>query len=297
MKRTTYIFIGLLVSGLMVIVATIIFISMSGKPYREDVNFGGDEQVTMDLNGVHVVKVFVSQDGVPEERHVFVNGEMKIESIFTSVGKEQISYPKGKYLNVIQKNDTLFMKLDFSSKNISDKYHNRGFIYSTGFDVKLAVDSLAGIITDTDGNYTLEDVPTNAILQVSFMGYLSQEITDTDGLKLNLKGIDTDSLFVRGRYNILLDSCQIHSLDIQGNRLEFRARNSIIENFYLNLDGVWKWTFENTEVGTEYLSGSDRHSNNLQKGECKRVVWTPLTGDARLQVNVREKAAITITPE
>ena len=32
---------------------------MSGKPYREDVNFGGDEQVTMDLNGVHVVKVFV----------------------------------------------------------------------------------------------------------------------------------------------------------------------------------------------------------------------------------------------
>ena len=56
MKRTTYIFIGLLVSGLMVIVATIIFISMSGKPYREDVNFGGDEQVTMDLNGVHVVK-------------------------------------------------------------------------------------------------------------------------------------------------------------------------------------------------------------------------------------------------
>lgn len=159
------------------------------------------------------------------------------------------------------------MKLDFSSKNISDKYHNRGFIYSTGFDVKLAVDSLAGIITDTDG------------------------------LKLNLKGIDTDSLFVRGRYNILLDSCQIHSLDIQWNRLEFRARNSIIENFYLNLDGVWKWTFENTEVGTEYLSGSDRHSNNLQKGECKRVVWTPLTGDARLQVNVREKAAITITPE
>ena len=65
----------------------------------------------------------------------------------------------------------------------------------------------------------------------------------------------------------------------------------------MNLDGVWKWTFENTEVGTEYLSGSDRHSNNLQKGECKRVVWTPLTGDARLQVNVREKAAITITPE
>lgn len=31
MKRTTYIFIGLLVSGLIVIVATIIFIFMSGE--------------------------------------------------------------------------------------------------------------------------------------------------------------------------------------------------------------------------------------------------------------------------
>ena len=267
MKRTTYIFIGLLVLGLMVIVATIIFISMLGKPYQEDVTFGGDEQVTMDLNGVHVVKVFVSQDGVPKERRVFINGEMKIESISASAGKEQISYPKGKYLNVIQKNDTLFMRLDFSSNNISDEYYNGGFIYSTGFDVKLAVDSLAGIITDTDG------------------------------LKLNLKGIDADSLFVRGRNNALLDSCQIHSLDIQGNRLEFHARNSKIENFYLNLDGVRKWTFENTEVETEYLSGSDHHSNDLQKGVCNRVVWTALAKDARLQVNVREKAAITITPE
>lgn len=86
-------------------------------------------------------------------------------------------------------------------------------------------------------------------------------------------------------------------LIFKGIDWSFVQENSIIENFYLNLDGVWKWTFENTEVGTEYLSGSDRHSNNLQKGECKRVVWTPLTGDARLQVNVREKAAITITPE
>ena len=41
MKRTTYIFIGLLVSGLIVIVATIIFIFMSGKPYQEDGVFLG----------------------------------------------------------------------------------------------------------------------------------------------------------------------------------------------------------------------------------------------------------------
>lgn len=267
MKCTTYIFIGLLVSGLIVIVATIIFIFMSGKPYQENGVFLGNEQMEMDLNGVHVIKVFTSQDGVSEAKRVFVSGEMKIESPASS-RKEQISYPKGEYLNVIQKNDTLLMKLDFSVNNMQKKYRDRDYLFATGFDVNLTVDSLVSIFADVEG------------------------------LKLNLKGLETDSLFVCGnRYNILLDSCQLRSFDIPGNGLEFHAKDSKIENFYLNLDGVWRWTFENTEVGTEYLSGSNRHSNDLQKGECKRVVWTPLTENARLQVNVREKAEITITPE
>jgi len=118
MKRTTYIFIGLLVSGLIVIVATIIFIFMSGKPYQEDGAFLGNEQVKMDLNGVHVIKVFTSQDGVSEARRVFISGEMKIGSTAASSGKELVSYPKGDYLNVTQKNDTLFMKLDLNVNNI-----------------------------------------------------------------------------------------------------------------------------------------------------------------------------------
>lgn len=268
MKRTTYIFIGLLISGLIVIVATIIFISTSGKPYRENGVFLGDEQVTMDLNGVHVVKVFASQDGVPEARRVFVSGEMTVGSPSASSGREQISYPKGKYLNVVQKNDTLFMKLDMDADNIPEKLQHKDYIFAIGFDVNLAVDSLTGIITDVEG------------------------------LKLSLKGVGTDSLSIRGkRYNILLDSCRLRSFDILGSGLEFHAKNSEIENFYLNLDDVWRWTFENTNVGTEYLCGSGRHSNDLQKGECRRVVWTPLEKDASLEVNIKEKAEITITPE
>ena len=268
MKRTTYIFIGLLVSGLLVIVATIIFIFMSGRPYREDGILIGNEQVKMDLKGVHVIKVFINQDGALQPRRVFVNGEMKIESTFASSGKEQISYPKGKYLNVTQKNDTLFMKIDINASNIPERLQHKDYIFAVGFDVNLAMDSLNSIITDAEG------------------------------LKLSLKDLGTDSLFVRGdHYNISLDSCQLRSFDIQGNGLEFHAKNSKIENFYLNLDGVWRWTFENTAVGTEYLSGSDRHSNDLQKGECRRVVWTPLKKDASLEVNIKEKAEITITPE
>lgn len=268
MKRTTYIFMGLLVSGLLIIVATVIFISMSGKPYREDGIFVGDEQTQMELNGIHVINVFTSQDGVPETKRVFVSGEMDISSSDASSGKEEISYPKGKFLKVTQKNDTLLMELDLNVNNIPEKLQHKDHIFMYGLHVNLVVDSLTTIIANTES------------------------------VKLNLKDVQTDSLFVRGnRYDMSLDSCRLRSLDIQGNGLSFHAKNSKIENFYLNLDGVWNWTFENTELGTEYLSGSNHHSNDLQKGECKRVVWTPLKQDARLQVNVREKAEITITPE
>ena len=33
-----------------------------------------------------------------------------------------------------------------------------------------------GTITDFDGNYTIEGVPSDAILQVSYIGYLTQEV-------------------------------------------------------------------------------------------------------------------------
>lgn len=33
-----------------------------------------------------------------------------------------------------------------------------------------------GSITDLDGNYAIEGVPENAILQISYIGYVSQEI-------------------------------------------------------------------------------------------------------------------------
>ena len=40
----------------------------------------------------------------------------------------------------------------------------------------LVVGTTNGVITDMDGNFTLQDVPTNAKLQISFIGYVPQTI-------------------------------------------------------------------------------------------------------------------------
>ena len=106
-----------------------------------------------------------------------------------------------------------------------------------------------------------------------------------------------DSLFVHVLHQeVLLDSCQFRSFSIDGEDLRFKAKDSKIENFYLNLNSTWNWKIESCEIGTEYLRGTKKHHNALQVGECNRVVWTPLDKDAQLQMTLREKAEIIVNP-
>ena len=43
-----------------------------------------------------------------------------------------------------------------------------------------------GTISDLDGKFTLENVPANAILQISYIGYLPQEITVNNQSSYNI---------------------------------------------------------------------------------------------------------------
>ena len=268
MKRTTYILIGLIVSGLVVIVTFIVLISVSGQSHQSNGFFvGGDERVEMNLNNVHTVKMFINKDKDSENRWAYVNGDVTVTSPSTA-GERKIVYPKNQYLKVSQVNDTLLMELDLSNGNIAAKFRDRGNIYATGMDVQLSVDSL------------------NSLLFYA------------NGLKMNLKKVKMDSLFIYALHQeVLLDSCQFRSFSVDGKDLRFKAKDGKIENFYLNLNSIWRWNFENCEIGTEYLRGSNSHRNSLQVGECKRVVWTPLNEKAQLQVTFRESAEIIVNPK
>lgn len=266
MKRTTYILIGLIVSGLIVIVTMIILISMSGRAYDKEAVFLGGERAEMSLDNIHVVKMFVDQTEVLKEKRIYINGDMTVTSS-SIAGERKITYSKSEYLKVGRVNDTLLLELDFNDYNIPEKYREKGYINALGMDVQMSVDSL------------------NSILLY------------TNGINLNLKEVKMDSLFVHVlRQDVLLDSCQFRSFSIDGHDMKFKAKSCEIENFHLNLDSTWKWELENCEIGTEYLRGSSSHRNFLQVGECKRVVWTPLNKEAQLQMTLREKSEIIVNP-
>lgn len=85
MKRTTYILIGLIVSGLVVIVTFIVLISVSGQSHQSNGFFvGGDERVEMNLNNVHTVKMFINKDKDSENRWAYVNGDVTVTSPSTA---------------------------------------------------------------------------------------------------------------------------------------------------------------------------------------------------------------------
>ena len=195
-----------------------------------------------------------------------MNGDVKMSSP-SAAGERKIVYPKNEYLKVNRMNDTLLMEFDFNNRNIPKKFRNKDYMYATGIDVQMSVDSLNSLFINTQG------------------------------LRLNLKEVKMDSLFVHAIYQkVLLDSCQFRSFSIDGEELRFTAKDSKMENLYLNLNSAWDWGIENCDIDTEYLRGSGTHRNALQVGECKRVMWIPTGKDAQLQLYLQEKAEIIVNP-
>lgn len=264
MKRTTYILMGLLVSGLIVIIATVITGYISGGVPSNSIVLG-PERTEMNLNGVHVVKLIVNQSEKEEKKRIVIGGEFTITSSPT-VGNDWISYQKSQYLNVSQKEDTLLIGFDINAYNVPADVWNEDYLLVLGMDIQLSVDSLTIIESLVNGS------------------------------TLKLKKMKTDSLLVRsGGQSVLLDSCQFGSFDIAGlEGMSFKAKNSKIDNLYLDLDGVWDWQIQHSIIGTEYLTGTGTHTNDIQKGECDRVMWTPKNKDAVLHVTLREKAELDL---
>lgn len=264
MKRTTKIFIGMFISGLIVIIVGAASLLIFGESRdRRGISLHG-EQVEMELGKVRAVRVSVRQNEANKYRRIFVNGGMTVTSSLVE-GKGRISYAKNEYLNVVQRDDTLLV--EFALNAHIPKQQQNEWLFLEDFNMNLALDDAA----------------------------LNSIVTDANNMKLTIRDIKTDSLFVWGsQQDVLLDSCEFRSFGIGGSGFDFHAKDSKIENYYLHMNGVRNWTFENSEIGTEFLFAHGQHSSELKKGECRRIVWNPCSEDASLNISVREKTEIEI---
>lgn len=264
MKRTTYILMGLFVSGLLAIVAFFILMRMSEQPRKHNSLSVGGEPVEMNMNGIRFVKTVVCR---PDTKvHIYMDGEVRLAPS-AAVGERKVVYPKSEYLKVNRTNDTLLITFDFTAVDIPEDTHTWGYMSVNGVDMQIYADSLVGLHCQAN-----------------------------DGLRLKLKNMELDSLSVSASEGVWLDSCRFRSLAVE-RVTRFVAKNSRIANLRLNLDGINRWSVKNCEIDTEYLRGSGNRHNDLQVGECRRVVWTPTAEDARLQVTLHENAEVILNPQ
>ncbi len=256
---------GLIGSGLIMIVAFFVLVFLLAQPRERDKLFVGGEPAEMNMDGIRVVKVSVRQSD--DKNHVYILGEMTLANAAAAGGERKAVYPKNDYLKVSRTKDTLLLELDFTTPNLPEQQQTKSYIYTDGLAVQIYADTLTSILCPTDG------------------------------LDLKLKQLATDSISICGGYqDIVLDSCRLHYLSIDGKRVSFEAKKSEIDNLHLNLDRINRWSLDSCKIDTEYLRGSGHHRNHLQTGECRKVMWVPAGENARLELTFPQKSSISVEP-
>lgn len=265
MKRTTYILIGMLIAVLVLMVGGILYISTQGTDADLYTLPVSDKMEKTEFPGIRAVKLYTD-----DSRSIGLQGA-HLNVVPASDGQVRLSYPECDYLKVSRDADTLVICLDLSNYKFPDG--GKDYILPT-----LRVDGLQ-LTLEADADLT----------------FLSNRI---GGMNTRIRGMQSDSLTIYSRGGeIRLDSCHIRALNVDGWYLAFNANQSTIRHLYLDLDGINNWTVNQCTIDTEHLTGSGKHRNQLGKGECRQVVWTPKEEDASLSVVLSEKSTFMLQPE
>lgn len=260
MKRTTYILIGILVLGLLVLLAFVFYVSVAGNKPKEDKELF-PESVSMDATGVHTVKFRLDKENV----YIPLLGRLWVKP---GQGETKtFSYPKGasKYFTVEREKDTLFVSFRYDEKLFSDK-KGEYELPTRGLKFNLEADSTLNLIYNNVG-----------------------------GLGVALSNLTLDSLSVRTMFqSFLVDSCRFRALNTEVFSGSFDVYRSTIRDLHINLNGIENWRVEKCDIDTEYLSGDYKHQCELPRGECRQMFWIPRNKDAELRVTLKTEARVLL---
>ena len=262
MKSTTKILIGILISGIVVVLIGSVLLYTYNAP-KKGLTF--DSKLTqVNVPPFRVVNVLVDSTGQLPKEYGFLESELSIVPVIGS--QNTLSYPERlePYLSITTKNDTVNLIFNISSDALPGELSKKKQLYFELLAMKLTADS--------------------SLVAVS---------SEARGLKLRLCNMKADSVALNVyAYSLKVDSCDLRSLSVK-KAATLELVNSRIGNTYLDLDDVSRWSVTNCKLDNEYLTGSRNHRNELQKGECRQMHWMPKNKDARLSVTFNEEVSVS----
>lgn len=266
MKRTTYILIGLFVAGLCVLVGGMFVIYGLGRPYFSNQLVLEGELVTKELPAFRVIWLTQTEMNTEERSVWLANSLLEVQP--SKAGKNTFSCSKkvNEYLKVTVAEDTLKVLFDYPLDKLSQEFKDSKYV---GLSI---------------GN-----------MQLNMKQDVECIINDIYMQKMVLKNLEKDSLSINTSNSVLVDSCCFAALRIIRSGRDVDFQSGSINNLYLDLNMMDNWSVntEKCHIDTEYLTGHNANVQ-LQKGECKRMLWIPKNDNSKLNVTLTEKACVTV---
>lgn len=264
MKRTTYIIIGMLLA--VVVAMSGVFLYMSTlHTSREDSFYKiGGEMKTVQLPECKSVEFFMNG---AEGKHLvsFTELPLMVSPTDAATGSLTFAADLEKYMTLREADDVLWIEFQFPAEGLGSPYDKQNWLRIR-----------------------------SAAMQLSLPANVQRVGSDIIDFRGTFRGFRSDTLSIWMSNYAELEDCRINSLSASGRDLNLKSGE--VRNLYLNLDVVDRWNVDTDSfhIDTEHLTGSGDHRCELQKGECRQVLWTPLTENASLNLDLKQAAKIEV---
>lgn len=277
MKRTTYIILGVLLALLAGMSATIIYWGThSGSASDMTVRLEGEERMRPlpACKGIRfrMDRMLHKQGGNDELNYYLAvnNIRLKVTSADTATGSFFYVADIEEFMDFQSQGDTLDIVFSFPPEKLKKKMP-QGKISSY---------------------FNLQAEPLELRLPES-VEYLKGEVFDA----VELQDLQRDSLFIDffdGPATVSVQNSHFHALFALSRQLCLNSGS--VDHLYLNLDGLYSFKVETDSfrIDTEYLSGSKNVDFQADPQECRRILWNPLSENAKLNLKMKNPSEILL---
>lgn len=277
MKRTTYVILGVLLALLAGMSATIIYWGThSGSASDMTVRLEGEERMRP-LPACKVIRFrmdrMLHKQGGNDELNYYLavnNIRLKVTSADTAAGSFFYVADIEEFMDFQSQGDTLDIVFSFPPEKLKKKMP-QGKIPSY---------------------FNLQAEPLELRLPES-VEYLKGEVFDV----VELQDLQRDSLaidFSDGPATVFVQNSHFRALSALSRQLCLNSGS--VDHLYLNLDELYSFEVktDSFRIDTEYLSGSRNVDFQADPQECRRILWNPLSENAKLNLKMKNPSEILL---
>ena len=266
MRLTTKIVLGIIISLFLLSFGAIIIISFIDEKFKENSNLYTPDISQKNIIPVNVEPfqtVWIDQVQIQDALNVFLRGTIRLKPVINPDEKNKLFLPEEllRFTDIISSNDTLIIRLkvdELYEQYVTSRVPKHLFCVIEGF------------------NFFIH---TNTV----------DVISDMVGMQVDVRNIKTDKIKIQANSAIAIDSCQTNLIAprMRNSPYQFLLTNSQVKELNIDLDQMGDtWTIKNCDIEVENLTGSNKHSVSLPKGEANIMHWMPKNKDAQLTVTL-----------